>query len=86
MPCIPFQNQNLKSYYKTYRHLLPSGPANLTASASLQPIRGMHIQLHGPLHRRCSNLDRSIIQAMKFSVRQNQTEQNFIRSHNGKQG
>jgi len=63
MPCIPFQNQNLKSYYKTYRHLLPSGPANLTASASLQPIRGIHIQLHGPLHRRCSNLNWSITRA-----------------------
>jgi hypothetical protein len=39
MPCIPFQNQNLKSYYKTYRHLLPSGPANLTASSPLQQSR-----------------------------------------------
>jgi hypothetical protein len=35
----------------------PSGRANITTSASLQPIRGSSLQLHGPLPCRCSNLD-----------------------------
>jgi len=40
-----------------HRHFLPFGRADLTASASLLPIRGSSLQLHGPLPRRYSNLD-----------------------------
>jgi hypothetical protein len=39
------------------RHFLPSGRADLTASASLQPIRGSLLQLHGLRPCRYSNLD-----------------------------
>jgi hypothetical protein len=39
------------------RHFLPFGRADLTTSASLQPIRGGQPQLHGLRPRRYSNLD-----------------------------
>jgi hypothetical protein len=39
------------------RHFLPYGRADLTASASLQPIHSSSLQLHGLLPRRFSNLD-----------------------------
>jgi len=39
-----------------YIHHLNYLRANLTTSTSLQPIRSINIQLHGPLHCRCSNL------------------------------
>jgi hypothetical protein len=42
--------------YKMDRYFFPFGRANLTASASLQPIRGIHIQLHVLLPCRHSNL------------------------------
>jgi hypothetical protein len=37
--------------------LLPFGQAILTTSASLQPVRGMQIQLHSLLLCRCSKYD-----------------------------
>ena len=39
------------------RHFLPFGRADLTASASLRPIRGGEPQLHGPMPRIYSKLD-----------------------------
>jgi hypothetical protein len=39
-----------------YRHFLPFGRADLTASASLHPIRSSSLQLHGLRPRRYSNL------------------------------
>ncbi|MGB6866884.1 MAG: hypothetical protein WBE11_14440, partial [Candidatus Aminicenantaceae bacterium] len=38
------------------QHLLPFGRTDLTASASLQLIRGSSLQLHEPLPRRYCNL------------------------------
>jgi hypothetical protein len=38
-----------------HQQFLPYGRADLTASASLQPIRGIQIQLHGPLPCPSSN-------------------------------
>jgi hypothetical protein len=38
------------------RHFLPFGRADLTASASLQPIRSRSLQLYGLPPRRYSNL------------------------------
>ena len=35
------------------RHFLPFGRTDLTTSASLQPICGSSLQLHGPLPSRC---------------------------------
>jgi hypothetical protein len=40
-----------------YRQLLPYGRADLTASASLQPIRSSSLQLHGLRPCRYGNLD-----------------------------
>jgi hypothetical protein len=40
-----------------YRHFLPFGRADFTASASLQPIRGRSLQLHGLRPHRYGNLD-----------------------------
>jgi hypothetical protein len=40
----------------------PSGQADLTASASFEPIRGGRPQLHGPTPRICGKLDLRIIQ------------------------
>jgi hypothetical protein len=39
------------------RHFFLFGRADLTASASLQPIRSRSLQLHGLLPRRYRNLD-----------------------------
>jgi len=38
------------------RHFLPYGRTDLATAASLQPIRGSVLQLHGPLLRSCGNL------------------------------
>jgi len=38
------------------RHFLPFGRTDLATAASLQPIRGSLLQLHGPLLRSCGNL------------------------------
>ncbi len=48
--------------YIISRHFLPFGRADLTSSASLQPIRCSSLQLHGLRPRRCSNLGPWIIQ------------------------
>jgi hypothetical protein len=45
-----------KNIFQIFRHFFPFGRANLTTSASLWPIRGIQIQLYGPLPCRCSNL------------------------------
>jgi hypothetical protein len=47
----------IEPFLKNYRHFLPSGRADLTASASLQPIRSSSLQLHGLRPCRYSNLD-----------------------------
>ena len=44
------------------RHFLPYGQTDLATTASLQPIRGSLLQLHGPLLRSCSNLGSWIAQ------------------------
>ena len=54
-----------KRFFLFNRHFLPYRRANLTTTASSQPIRGSSLQLHGPLPLRWSNLDSWIIQANK---------------------
>jgi hypothetical protein len=44
------------NYFYNNLHFLPFWRANLTTSPSLWPIRGIQVQLHEPLSRRCSNL------------------------------
>jgi hypothetical protein len=61
MSCIDFIAYNfecsvLNILYIYNRHFLPYGRTNLTTSASLQPIRGSLLQLHGLLLRSCGNL------------------------------
>jgi hypothetical protein len=36
----------IKKIFKYHQHFFPFGRADLTASASLQPIRGSSLQLH----------------------------------------
>jgi len=69
MPTFINKNQKYKFNYKMHRYFLPSGPADLTASTSLQPIRGIQIQLRGLLHRRYRNLDWSIIQEPELFIK-----------------